>query len=172
MITATTNETACNRWTEVEPGCEVTPRQPGELTSVPTPQGLGDGIGRFPVCGPLGNFLAKFDPELRSSDPDALGLRPGHTALCAVADLRASTFARATGLSQAMVSYGSGHWDTLIQPRGAFRSGFGLFALILPNRTNNALTGRPNTKAARLRPANPEQVGNLPNSMAVLEQRG
>jgi hypothetical protein len=63
-------------------------------------------------------------------------------------------------------------WDIgtrLIEPKTPLRRRFDLLALILPNRTNNALTGRPNPKAASLGAANPEQVGNLANGMAFPE---
>jgi hypothetical protein len=63
-------------------------------------------------------------------------------------------------------------WDTLIQPRGSFRSGFDALVLVLPNRTNNALTDRLEAEAARLGATNPEQDRNLANGVAVPEQLG
>ena len=60
----------------------------------------------------------------------------------------------------------------LIEPKTPFYSRFDLLALVLPNRTNNAISGRPKAKAARLRAANPEQVSNLANGVAVPEQLG
>ena len=66
-------------------------------------------------------------------------------------------------------------WDIgtrLIEPKTPFYARFDLLALILPNPANNAVSGRPKTKAASLRAANPEQVSNLANGMAVPEQFG
>jgi hypothetical protein len=71
------------------------------------------------------------------------------------------------------VSYGSGQWDTPIEPKAPFYSRFEVLALILlPHSTNNALSDRFEAQAARLRAADPEQVGNLANGMAVPEQLG
>jgi hypothetical protein len=47
----------------------------------------GNGIGRFPLCGPLGNFLANLNAKPRAADFDAPELRSGHSGLCAVDDL-------------------------------------------------------------------------------------
>jgi len=75
--------------------------------------------GRFPLCSPLGNFLAKFNPKPRSADFDALRLRSGHSGLRAVADFLHAHFRKGRKhgglilLSQARVSYGAGLWDTL-----------------------------------------------------------
>jgi hypothetical protein len=63
-------------------------------------------------------------------------------------------------------------WDfgtRLIEPKTAFYSLFDLLALILPHGTNNAISGSLEAKATRLRAANPEQVGNLANGVAVPE---
>ena len=56
----------------------------------------------------------------------------------------------------------------LIEPKTPFYTRFDVLALVL---TVPTVSGRPNTKAARLR-ANPEQVSNLANGVAVLEQLG
>ena len=64
---------------------------------------------------PLGDFFANFTPEPRATDFDALGLRSGHSGF--VRSLIFWTFRPGGeqggyGLSQATVSYASGHWDT------------------------------------------------------------
>ena len=59
----------------------------------------------------------------------------------------------------------------LIEPKTAFYRRFEVLALV-PNPRNHAISGRLEAKATGLRAANPEQVSNLANGMAVAEQFG
>jgi hypothetical protein len=66
-------------------------------------------------------------------------------------------------------------WDfatNLVNPKTPFYPRIDLLALVLPNRVNSAISSGLEAKAARLRAANPEQVSNLANGMAVPEQLG
>jgi hypothetical protein len=57
-------------------------------------ESLTDTVRCLPFVSPLGNFLAKFDPELRPSDPDALAFARAIPAFVRSLIFWASTFAK------------------------------------------------------------------------------
>src|ERR1700739_4656701 len=50
------------------------------------PERLADRVWRFALGSPLGDLLAKVNPDLRPADLDALGLGAGHASLSPLAD--------------------------------------------------------------------------------------